>query len=107
MKSLRTLHLYLGCAFAPLLLFFALSGICQRFGAHYGLNETPKPLQRAFTLLSTIHTGRGLKSGETLSSPAMNVMAIAMAVSLIITIVLGVIMAFRFGHQKIAIMCLL
>lgn len=106
-KALRTLHLYLGCAFAPLLLFFALSGIWQRFGAQYGLSEALKPVQRTLMLLSTIHTGRGLKSGENLSSPAMNAMALAMAASLILTIVLGVVLAFRFGHRKVAILCLL
>jgi hypothetical protein len=107
MKGLRTLHLYLGCVFAPLLFFFAFSGIWQRFGAHYVQREIPRPLERAIMLLSTVHTGRGLKSGENLSSPALNAMAIAMAASLIITIVLGVILAFRFGHKKVAVLCLL
>jgi len=107
MKALRTLHLYLGCVFAPLLLFFALSGIWQRLGAQYSGGQSTTLVQRAISLLSTIHTGRGLKSGETLSSPAMSVMAMAMAVSLIMTILLGVILAFRFGHQKVAVLCLL
>jgi hypothetical protein len=106
-KALRTLHLYLGCAFAPLLVFFALSGIWQRFGAHYSHGDSTGAVQKALSLLSTIHTGRGLKSGANLSSPVMNAMALAMAMSLILTIALGVILAFRFGHKKVALLCLL
>ena len=33
MKRLRAIHLYLSCVFAPLLLFFAISGIWQTWGS--------------------------------------------------------------------------
>src|SRR6478672_8450976 len=46
MQKLRSLHLYLGCLFAPLLLFFALSGIWQTLGWNTPL------LQK----LSSLHT---------------------------------------------------
>jgi hypothetical protein len=50
MKKLRLLHLYLGCIFAPMLLFFAISGIWQTLGiGHSGL----------LAMLSTVHLGRG------------------------------------------------
>jgi len=32
MQKLRQIHLYLGCFFAPMILFFALSGVWQEFG---------------------------------------------------------------------------
>ena len=32
MQKLRSIHLYLGCIFAPLLVFFAISGIWQTLG---------------------------------------------------------------------------
>lgn len=103
MKMLRILHLYLGCAFAPMLLFFALSGLWQIFDLHWSEN---KPNWLSY--LSTLHTGRGLKTtGETsLSSPIMEWFAAAMAVSLILTILLGIAMAFKFGHRKTAFCCL-
>lgn len=105
-KTLQSLHLYLGCAFAPLLIFFAVSGIWQMFNL-----QKPAQGQKAsiLTYLSTIHTGHGLKTGEiqTLSSPIMKWVAVAMAVSLVFTIVLGIFMAFKFGRQKTAGMCLL
>tara|TARA_B100000678_G_C17930019_1_gene390906 strand:+ start:88 stop:231 length:144 start_codon:yes stop_codon:yes gene_type:complete len=34
MKWIRTLHLCLGCLFAPLLIFFCASGAWQLFGLH-------------------------------------------------------------------------
>ena len=61
--------------------------------------------------LTTIHTGYGLKglpgSLHTLSSNYMRWLVVAMAVSLLLTILLGVIMAFKFGHKRTATYCLL
>src|ERR1043166_1068136 len=34
MTKLRTIHLYLGCTFAPMVLFFAISGFWQVLGLH-------------------------------------------------------------------------
>ena len=34
MRFIRTIHLYLGCLFAPLLIFFAISGASQTFLFH-------------------------------------------------------------------------
>jgi hypothetical protein len=105
MKTLRVLHLYLGCVFAPLLIFFALSGIWQRLQSTWSLH-LPRTLQNALFLISTVHTGRELKSGATLSSPAMTCLVLVMAGALILTIVLGVMIAFRLGHRKVALLCL-
>jgi hypothetical protein len=90
MKTLRTLHLYLGCIFAPMLIFFAVSGLWQMFG-----------------LLSSIHTAHGLKAGPHLMSLSLFCFIVAMALSFIFTIVLGIFMAFRLGHKRTAIYCLL
>lgn len=103
MKTLRRLHLYLGCLFAPLLLFFAASGAWQVILAHVPYEKRPPWL----LLASTLHTGRGLKSRlSTLSSPAMQWISVAMAVALAVTILLGIVMAFRFGHRLAASLCL-
>ena len=99
MKKLRSLHLYLGCIFAPMLLFFAISGIWQtlRIGFHSGL----------LTLLSTLHMGGGLKSGATLSSPIMRYYIVAMAGGFIVTTILGIVMALtQGGNRKTAFWCL-
>jgi hypothetical protein len=99
MKKLRTAHLYLGCIFAPMLIFFAVSGLWQTLPI--GITRS----SRIFAMLSTIHTSHALKIGS-LSSVYMMGFVILMALSLILNIVLGVIMAFKFGHKRAALYCL-
>ena len=97
MQKLRSIHLYLGCIFAPLLLFFAVSGIWQTLGFQ------PDFLQK----LSSIHTERPWKDGSELGSFPLRMFVILMAVSFILTTILGVIMALNFGrNRKAAFYCL-
>ena len=97
MQKLRSIHLYLGCIFAPLLLFFAISGIWQTLGFQSEF------LQK----LSSIHTERAWKDGSELGSFPLRMFVIVMAVSFILTTILGVIMAVKFGrNRKAAFYCL-
>lgn len=82
-----------------MLLFFAVSGIWQIFGWNGS---------GMFQALSSIHTMRQLKSGGVfLSSPLMMVFVLLMAVSFIVTTVLGVVMALKFGRsQRASVYCL-
>jgi hypothetical protein len=105
MKTLRAIHLYLGCIFSPMLLFFAVSGIWQTFRLNWpGYGQT-----NVMSLLSTIHTGVQLKLGSpaTLSSVYLKWFVVAMSVCFIATIILGIAMAFRFGHRRTATLCLI
>lgn len=106
MNSLRRLHLYLGCFFAPLLVFFVLSGLWQIYVYHRPSDQSRSPL---LALLSTIHTTHSLKAGAvpTLTSTFMIGLVSAMAVSLVATIILGLVLAFRLGHGRTAFWCLL
>jgi hypothetical protein len=97
MKKLRSIHLYLGCIFAPLLLFFAISGIWQTLGFNSGF------LQR----LSTIHTSHQLKSGGGLSGLLLMLFVLIMALGFVITTVLGVVMAIKHGGSRRAAYCCL
>jgi len=92
MQKLRSLHLYLGCLFAPLLLFFALSGIWQTLGWNTPL------LQK----LSSLHTEHPRKDHSELGSYPMRMLVVLMAVSFIITTVPGIVMAVRFGRSNAA-----
>lgn len=103
MKTLRQLHLYSGCIFAPLLIFFALSGIWQTL-ENSGMLSSRLP--QPFRVLSTLHISKPPKVGPSMSSPAMSILAIAMSVSLVFTLVLGVMIAFKMGHRKAALSCL-
>ena len=79
MKQLRQLHLYLGCLFAPLLVLFAVTGASQMFGLRLGW-------------LSEVH----LKGAGSL--PLM-VLAGLMGLSVCVTALSGVLMAFRHAGQ--------
>jgi hypothetical protein len=97
MQRWRVVHLYLGCVFAPMLLFFAASGIWQTFGFRSAL----------FTRLSTIHTSHALKDGSGLSSGLLRIFVLLMALSFIATVVLGIVIALRTGrNRKAAFWCL-
>jgi hypothetical protein len=104
MTFIRRAHLYLGCFFAPMLVFFSVSGIWQVYGIQWAD-------QNAFLrLLSTIHMGHNLHSKDphpfTLTSPYLELFVVIMAASLILNIVLGVVMAFRFGRGTLALLSL-
>jgi hypothetical protein len=105
MKMLRLVHLYLGCMFAPLLVFFAVSGVVQRFWSEI-TQHFPEAFVGKLALLDTLHTGRALKLGGNLSSGLMTVFVVLMALSLVFTLLLGILMAFRFGHRRSATICL-
>jgi hypothetical protein len=97
MQKLRSIHLYLGCIFAPMLLFFAISGIWQTLRIRSPLLDW----------LSAIHTSSRFKLGHEPSSPVLKIFVIIMAVSFIISIILGIIMAFKFTKsRKAALYCL-
>jgi hypothetical protein len=99
MQKLRSIHLYLGCVFAPMLLFFAVSGICQTLGLH----NRSHLLER----LSTIHTSHGLKTGGSLSSVLLRWFVLIMALGFITTTILGIVMSLRLGKsRRVAFYCL-
>lgn len=99
MQKLRKLHLYLGCFFAPMLLFFAISGIWQTFGWYDSTG--------ILKLLSRIHTSHAHKDpGMQLTSPFLALFVALMALALIGSIITGVILAFKFGRGKITMACL-
>jgi hypothetical protein len=101
MQKLRSIHLYLGCIFAPMLLFFAISGIWQTYAP---LPAYQHSAVRAW--LSTIHTSHGLKAG-TLSSPALRDFVLVMAASFIVTTILGVVMSVKYSRSRRAAYCCL
>ena len=107
MRLFRQIHLCLGCTFAPLIIFFAGTGIAQTLGLQFTAKGSTGP--NMFTYLATIHTSRGLKVAgglDTLSSPIMKWLVIAMATSLILTTILGVVMTLESGRPRTTAFCL-
>jgi hypothetical protein len=82
-----------------MLLFFAVSGIWQMLVKNGGSGILAR--------LSTIHTSHALKSGGDLTSPPMIIFVLLMSLSFIVTTILGVIMALKFGRSRRASYCCL
>ena len=108
-KTMRVLHLYLGCFFAPLLLFFVVSGCWQTFNLHHarkmGSGYKPPQIIRS---LSAVHKNQGWADHENYSesSAAFRYLVLLMAVGFLITTVLGILMAFKFTRPWMVWGCL-
>ena len=99
MKSLRQLHLYLGCFFAPLVAFFSLTGILQTYRLHEAPKNQPPPAW--IKTLATVHKDQRLARGE--PATAMKLFSAATGVALILTMALGVVLAFKLGRSRLAV----
>lgn len=107
MKNLRQLHLYLGCIFAPVLIFFAVTGAWQMFGLHRGRKDNSYTPARAIVVLSEVHQHQHLERGGRDGGTPLRWFILAAATGLVVTTVLGIIMAFRFSRSKTpVILCL-
>jgi ABC-type nitrate/sulfonate/bicarbonate transport system permease component len=108
MPRLRDLHLYLGCLFAPALIFFAVTGAWQVYRFNDSAKDHSYIAPAPIRFLSAIHTNQHLPgAGPTRYTP-LHSFAVLAAIGLAVTTVLGVVMAFRFGRSQLAaLLCLL
>lgn len=97
MKTIRRLHLYLGCFFAPLLALFAFTGVLQTFELHEATKDGRYAPPRWVAALATVHKHDVLAKGD--SPAAMRVLVTAMSVGLLVTMALGVVLAFKSGRS--------
>ena len=108
MKFLRTFHLYLGCLFAPILIFFAVTGAWQVFNFHQSTKDGSYTAPRALAVLSEVHKEAHIPPTPHRQATPLRYFMVAAAAGLVLTTVLGVIMAFRFSRQPlVATVCLL
>lgn len=100
MKLLRRVHLYLGCFFAPLLLFYVGTGWYQTvtLRRNKGLGEADDLASR----LRSVHVDQiyPTETANAYSPVLFKVLVVAMSVALIVTLVLGVVLAFRSVRQR-------
>jgi multidrug efflux pump subunit AcrB len=100
MKSVRRLHLYLGCFFAPLLLFYVVTGVYQTFNPHRnkGLGEADTWISR----LRSVHVDQvyPAASANSYSTKSFRVLVAVMGAALVLTVLLGIVLAFRSLRQK-------
>lgn len=107
LPRLRDLHLYLGCLFAPALIFFAVTGAWQLYrfndSAKDGSYIAPQPVE----VMSAIHTSQHLPGAKALAYTPLHTFALLTSIGLIVTTTLGVVMAFRYGRSgRAALLCL-
>ena len=95
MRTLRRLHLFLGCFFAPLLLFYILTGWYQTLSIdrRKGLGEAENWIDR----MRSIHVDQiyPTESAMSYSPKLFQFLVVLMSVALVVTVVLGVVLALR------------
>jgi hypothetical protein len=107
MRFLRKLHLYLGCLFAPMLIFFAVTGSWQIFNWHQSTKDHSYTAPRVLAVLSDIHKDAHVPPTRRSSPAPLRYFMFAAAAGLVLTTIIGVIMAYRFSRQTmVATVCL-
>ena len=110
MKTIRQVHLYLGCIFAPLMIYFALSGIWQVYRLNDVPKDEPSALRTVLHAISNPHTHSTLPGAnpKTNESELFEGLAALAGAGIILTSVLGIIMAFRFSKRpRLVLACIL
>lgn len=100
MKLIRRLHLYLGCFFAPLLLFYVLTGWIQTVSVdrRKGLGEAANWIDR----LKSVHVDQiyPTESAMGYSPKLFQILVVLMSIALVISVLLGVVLAFKTVRQR-------
>lgn len=100
MKTLRRIHLYLGCFFAPLLTFYVLTGWYQTLNRNR--TKTPGEAGDWVSRMTSVHVDQIYPSETAMRfSPTLyRGLVVVMSASLIVTLVIGIVLAFRLSKVK-------
>jgi hypothetical protein len=95
LKIVRRLHLYLGVFFAPLLLFFVVSGWYQT--ANPDRRKGPDEARAFWDRMRSVHAEQILpsESVENYSPKLMRWLVYGMSLALVATVVLGMVLALK------------
>jgi hypothetical protein len=102
MAWLRRLHLYLGCLFAPALIFFAVTGGWQLFRMQDTAKDGSYVAPPALKTLSAVHMNSHLSGKRASDYTPLRAFWVLTAAGLVTTTLLGVVMAFRFSRSALA-----
>ena len=96
MKTLRQIHLYLGCIFAPMLVLFTVTGVLQTFKLDEKQKNGYTPLKIVEDLAQIhMHQRIPMEGQNVPPSVPFKIFVAFMSVGLLTTIVIGIMMAFR------------
>jgi hypothetical protein len=103
MKQVRRWHLLLSCFFAPLLLFYVATGWYQTLTANR--NKSPGEQEDIVSKLTSIHVDQiyPSKKAESFNPKGFQILVVVMSICLIVTIGLGIFLAFTVGRPKWAV----
>ena len=97
MRALRRWHTYLGCFFAPLLLFYVLTGWYQT--VYHDRLKSPGDAETIGERLRTVHVDQIYPTNREVSHPSspklFQALVVVMAIALVTTVIIGVVLAFR------------
>lgn len=100
MRTLRRLHLYLGCFFAPLLIFYVATGWYQTVNPdrRKGTGDSTDLVSR----LTRVHVEQyyPAETASGYSTRWFRALVVLMALALITTVILGIILAFRTSRNS-------
>ena len=101
MNLIRKFHIYLGCFFTPLLLFFVVSGAWQSFSLHKSKKDGSYMAPTILKKLSEIHENQRLPLNENPGTPSVpfRLFVLLMSFGFFATASLGIVMAFRFTRK--------
>ncbi|MDE2027862.1 MAG: hypothetical protein KGK03_04995 [Candidatus Omnitrophica bacterium] len=108
LKAMRNAHLYLGVFFAPLLLFFLISGTWQTFGLHEASKDGSYKPPAIIKSLSQVHKNQRWVDGHKVPKPSVpfRYLVLLMSLGMIATTILGILMAFKYNQARIVWVCL-
>jgi hypothetical protein len=100
-RTLRRWHLYLGCFFAPMLLFYILTGWYQ--SVNPDRLKSPADAETILQKFRAVHTDLIYPSEHEFKNPSTpklyRVLIITMSIAATATILLGIILAFKSNRQ--------
>jgi hypothetical protein len=102
-KVMRNIHLYLGVFFAPLLMFFLISGSWQTFDLHEASDSGDYKPPAIIKSLSAVHKDQRWadRQKKPESSVPFRYLVLLMAAGLLVTTALGIVMAFKYTRPWI------
>jgi hypothetical protein len=108
-KAMRNIHLYLGVFFAPLLMFFLISGCWQTFGLHEANKNSTYQPPAIIKSLSQVHKDQRWAEGRSPVKPSVpfRYLILLMTAGLLLTTILGIMMAFKYTRPWMVWACLL
>ena len=97
MKLLRRLHLYLGCFFAPLLLFYLLTGWYQTLNPNR--LKSPSEAETLLHKFRVVHSDQIFPSENELDKPSSpkkyQALVVVMSIASTVMILIGLVLAFK------------